>query len=261
MTPIERALTIVATHFAKGKPLATYLCDQVAGNFAPLLGIATARERLLEQLRSGAALTPVLIVGMHRDLAALDLRQHPRAKMALRILQWPGCQYLFVGHMLEQIESAIAAALQGASHAVPTAMLIQAADVRRVAHSMRHSINNQANFLSGWASSARDAQLAARLPQSFAELSEHFGQEHAAAEDRLLTFASDLQPTRPLVDAYTQQLKRFHDVYMQVAAAGKLAVQQQATAAFAEVCDEGLVQAQQLMAQLDQIIAAAGADA
>lgn len=152
-----------------------------------------ARELVLAELSQGSFPEPILVVGLHSDLSKFT-RISAEAQLGLRVLNWPGCQYLYGGDALrEGFAGRIAAAVKGAAIPVPDSVRLQQGDAVELARTILHCLQNQQRALSGWRSTVQGLESGDVLNPSFATDRPAEEQRYMECADRFKSYLEQLQ--------------------------------------------------------------------
>jgi hypothetical protein len=171
--------------------LNVFACDEYHSTWQVFGGFQQARELLLSQLRASMAPTPSLIVGLHKNPSQAAAK-HTDARFHTRVLEWPGCQYLYLGDASSGLRDKLQSAVVGAGNEVPANVRAQIVDARELAKVVLHCLQNQSRALDGWDATVRSLRDGERLNSDFAAARPEEEQRYRACADLFSVLLKEL---------------------------------------------------------------------
>lgn len=185
--------------------LQVFECDHTAdGEYSPLAGFQAARDSVRDEANHGGVIPPVLIIGIHANVAAhLDVNSDGDSD-ASSLLHWPGAAYLQYGFTARELQDACKRTARGAAAPLPPDIVTRS-DVLRASANVRHWLEGRLRYeeasLLDFGSAARGelrlvaAYLAPRTPIS---------KQHQRMLDRLWDLTSAVVAHAPDADGLTR---------------------------------------------------------
>ena len=209
-----RAIANALPGMEAGVPaLRVFECDHNAdGDFSQLAGLQAARIAVLAEANLGGAVAPVLVVGLHANLAPLFDRCGAGESGAASLLTWPGAAYLQYGFTPRELQDAWERAVQGA--VLPFSPgIVTRDDVLRASSNVRHWLEGRLLYVGA---SLLDFGSAARgelhLVPAYLAPKEAISEQHQQMLDRLWDLSSAVSTHAPGSDGLTlirQAMDRF----------------------------------------------------